>query len=71
MKSTPSQKFLNEQRILLSPYRLRMADVARKSGVFKSTISRAETGKTSLSHATIAKIENAVERLIVEAEKDE
>lgn len=70
MKSTPSQKFLNEQRILLSPYRLRMADIALKSGVSPSTISRAETGKSSLSHATINKIENAVEGLIAAAEKE-
>ncbi len=69
MKSTPSQKFLNEQRILLSPCRLRMADVARKAGVSPSTISRAETGKSSLSHTTINKIETAVESLIAEAEE--
>jgi len=69
MKSTPSQKFLNEQRILLSPSLLRMADVARKAGISPSLISRAATGKTSLRHTTIAKIENAVESLIAEAEE--
>ncbi len=63
MELTPSQKYIDEKTLQLRQAGKRMADVIKLTGINDATISRARHGRTSLSHATIARIDEAVKEL--------